>query len=135
MHEKFEVLVNNGLIKRCKGYYLNCSISDELKFRGIFSLYLIKQVVNINCKKTNFPNRTFRLLFARLKSVTSVNIGFLNECAWPDKAVVINNLAVTISEIKTLFRKTDIKILNVRHFNYRLTTSTDSQDNIEVTNV
>jgi DNA-binding winged helix-turn-helix (wHTH) protein len=123
-------------MQHCNSYCLNCSISDELKFGNILSLSPIKHVVNINGNEIKFPNRSFRVLCALLRSVnTPVSFDFLNQYGWPDKSVVRNNLAVTISEIRTLLRQTDMKIVNVRGFGYLLTTSADSQDNIEVTNV
>ena len=136
MPYKIDVLENSELIKPCNSYCRNCNISVELRVKDILVLCSEKQTVSINRNDVKLPHRSFRVLCALLRwADTPVSIDFLNAYGWPDKAVVRNNLPVTISEIRTLLSQTNIEILNIRRFGYQLNTAADIQDNMMVANV
>jgi len=117
---------NNQTNISCTDYCSKCKKQNSLRFHNDISLSNINQSVNIKDKKIKLTSRAFRVLCALLKYKNHpISFSFLQDYGWPDNSVVRNNLTVTISEIRTNLRATEIKIQNVRGFGYVLTTSID----------
>ncbi len=108
----------------CIDYCSKCKSPNFSNLPNNLSIYYNDQTFSFNNQKNKLSNRAFRLLCALLKfKNTPLSFSFLHEYGWPDQLVVRNNLAVTISEIRTNIRHTDLKIENIRGFGYVLITS------------
>ena len=124
----------NEKTKKCKTYCSQCEVKGSLVFSGNISLCSITQSIIFDDKRIKLSNRALRVLCALLQCKgSSVSFNYLHEYGWPDSLVVRNNLTVTISEIRTTLRHTNIKIQNIRGFGYALTSSNDEIELIKDT--
>lgn len=121
----------NEKTKTCKTYCSQCEVKESLIFSSNISLCSITQSVIFDDKRIKLSNRALRVLCALLQCKSSpVSFNYLHEYGWPDSLVVRNNLTVTISEIRTTLRHTNIKIESIRGFGYALTSSNDEIERI-----
>jgi len=111
----------NESMELCSGYCNQCKEENRLNLENKISVYNREQLVVIEGREIRLSNRAFRVLCGLLKyHNTPVSFEFLHDYGWPDNIVVRNNLVVTIAEIRTNLKGTDITIHNVRGYGYIL---------------
>ncbi|MBA6289748.1 winged helix-turn-helix domain-containing protein [Colwellia sp. MB3u-4] len=112
-------LYNTG--EACSDYCSKCKSFDFSNCSPEFQFDLNNQIVSFKNEKAKLSKRGFRLLcaFIRFKDIP-LSVEFLHDYGWPDQLVVKNNLAVTISEMRTNLRHTNLRIENIRGFGYLL---------------
>ena len=112
---------SSELIEVCGSYCANCNVPPIFLCKKI-SMCTKTQTVIVNSDTIKLSNRAFRVFCALYKlQGEPVIFNYLHKYGWPDGLFVRNNLTVTISEIRTALRHTDIKIKNVRGVGYVLT--------------
>ena len=105
----------------CQDYCSQCKKANIVNYKNKISIDRKQQLVIVGDKDIKLSNRAFRVLCALLKyDNTPVSFTFLHDYGWPDNVVVRNNLIVTISELKSNLKDTDIKVHNVRGYGYLL---------------
>jgi len=110
-----------GKVQPCVSYCFKCKQQNLLIGNQQVTLLPDSYTVIVDEKKIKLSHRAFRVLCALLRHKgESVSFCYLFRYAWPDSIVVKNNLMVVISELRTSFRHTEVKIENVRGFGYHL---------------
>ena len=117
-------------IEACESYCASCKAMPRF-LSAEFYMCSNTQAIAIKGNRIKLSNRAFRVLCALLKSQGDpVNFNYLHKYGWPDGLFVRNNLAVTISEIRTALRHTGIQIDNVRGVGYVLTSLISEKEQV-----